>query len=174
MAVDADNQLIGGTYCKAEVSPGLLQGEGQQLTQHEMDVLWRLFVEIGRCWENALSDSANMKSSWLEFIRVKTTTSPSYSAEYSNAVSVVDEVTAIYGEEKAFALLFLQNGIPLGPPITKIAHAKRYVIDEFIRVQLVAGGFKAFGGRNYNGYLGGSRYNIRPRVRAYLPQDGET
>src|SRR4051794_31122454 len=117
---------IGGEYCRADLEPGLLQGEGQFLTDYERDSLWRLFCEIGRCWHDVINDSANLKSTWLEFIETRTTNSPSYVAEYSNAVSVVDELIEIHGEVDAFALLFLSKGIPDGPPVTRLAHAKRY------------------------------------------------
>ena len=171
MAEPATN-LIGGEYCAAPLDPGMLVGEGQTLTHHERDELWRLFVEIGRCWNDTRHDSANQKSSWLEFIEARTMRSPSYVAEYSNAVLVIAELIRIYGETNAYTLLLLRSGVPGGPPLTRLAHAKRYVVDEFIRVNVVAGGFKAFGGHNYNGYLGGSRYNEKAVVRAYQPKAG--
>ncbi len=83
----------------------------------------------------------------------------------------------MYGHEDAFRRLFLENGIPDGPPTTRLAHAKTYVIDEFIRVQVVASGFKGFAqpaSLNYKGYVGGSRYIETPRVRAYQPKGGAT
>jgi hypothetical protein len=161
------NQLVGGEFGKARLDPGLIVGEGQFLTDSERRMLWRIFQEIGRCWNNVLNDSDNLKSSWLEFIEAKTTTSPSYIAEYSNAVQVVDELIEIYGEKEAFSRLFLRHGIPTDPPLTRLAHAKKYVVDEFIRVNIVAGGFRSFGGRNYNGYVGGSRYNELSVVREH-------
>ena len=170
--------MIGGEYCQFPLEPGLLPSEGQQLTPYERDALWRLFQAIGRVWENlhpAATDSANLKSSWLDFIEAKLGYDPSYVAEYSSAVLCVDELTEEHGEDEAYRLLFLDNGIPDGPPTTRLAHAKKYVVDEFIRVNVVASGFKSFGapdnnGRNYKGYLGGSRYNLRARVRDYQPE----
>ena len=60
--------------------------------------------------------------------------------------------------------------------MTRLAHTKKFVVDEFIRVNIVASGFKSFGGpdnngRNYKGYIGGSRYNLRARVRNYEPSE---
>jgi hypothetical protein len=161
---------IGGKVCKAPLDANLLAGKRRILTDRERSSLWRIFMEIGRFWNNVLNDSDNLKSSWLEFIEAKTTSQPSYAAEYSNAVLVVDELITQYGEKEAFTRLFLRNGIPSGPPLTRLAHAKKYVVDEFIRVNIVAGGFRSFGGRNYNGYLGGSRYNELSVVRDYKPQ----
>ena len=177
MTENAGSKMIGGAFCKAELDPRLLPKEGQELTPYERGALWRLFQAIGRVWDNLHSsarDSANLKSSWLEFIEAKTRFEPSYVAEYSNAVLVVDELIELYGESNAFKLLFLDNGIPEGPPTTRLAHAKKYVIDEFIRVNVVASGFRSFGppggrGRNYKGYIGGSRYNLKARVRHYEP-----
>ena len=163
--------MIGGPFSHQEIGASLLPREGQNLTQIERDKLWRIFQQIGYFWDDLHSsakDSANLKSTWLEFIEAKTTCEPTYVAEYSNAASVVDELIELYGEKKAFALLFQNNGIPKNPPrppLTRLEHAKKYVVDEFIRVNVVASGFKSFGCKNYSGYLGGSRYNLKPRVR---------
>lgn len=174
-----ERELIGGFLCRDSVDSSMLSARGQKLTPAEYDSLWRIFQEIGRCWKNLFpkaTDSANLKSSWLDFILAKTETEPSYSAEYSNAVVCVNELIEIYGEKEAYRRLFLENGIPDGPPLTRIAHVKKYVINEFIRVNVVASGFKSFGapenrGRNYKGYLGGSRYNLHPKVRSYNESD---
>jgi hypothetical protein len=163
------SEPIGGPLCQTKLAPGLLTGEGQILTQYERDALWKIFVQIGVCWKNVHQESVGLKSSWLEFIDAKTSVAPSYAAEYSNAVLVVDELIALYGEPDAFDHLFFVNGIPDGPPLTRLAHAKRYVVDEFIRVQIVASGFRGFGGKNrglnYNGFIRGTRYNWTKRVR---------
>lgn len=171
-AVDSGIDPAACPRCFSTLEPGLLVGEGQTLTKYERDALWRLFVYIGRCWKNVSKDSMGLKSSWLEFIAAKTETSPSYTAEYSNAVLVIDELIAHYGEADAFYRLFFQNGIPSGPPLTKLAHTKAYVVDEFIRVQIVASGFRGYGGRknrgkNYNGFVRGSRYNWTERTRSF-------
>jgi hypothetical protein len=157
--------------CFSKLEPTLLVGEGQTLTDYERDALWRLFVYIGKCWKNVPKNSIGLKSSWLEFIAAKTETAPSYAAEYSNAVLIVDELIAHYGEADAFDRLFFNNGIQSGPPATALAHAKQYVVNEFIRVQIVASGFRGFGGKNrgknYNGFVRGSRYNWTERTRSF-------
>jgi hypothetical protein len=163
---------IGGEISHATVAAALLDPEDRPLGQLEIDRLWEIFVEIGNCWGNMSGGSDSIKSSWREFIQAKITDPPSYVGEYRNCISVVQELLGMYGHGEAFRRLFLDNGIPDLPPTTRLAHAKRYVIDEFIRVQIVAGGFKGFvqpGPLNYNGYVGGSRYNLTPRVRAYRP-----
>lgn len=164
--------LIGGAFCHEGIDAGLLTGEGQRLSETEREFLWELFQAIGHAWDDVKYDN-NLRSSWLEFIEAKTTVSPSYTAEYANAVSVIKELKLIHGEVNAYTLLFFRNGIPPGPPTTRLAHAKKYVVDEFIRVNIVASGFKAFGGKNYNGYIAGSRYNRFPKVRVLKEQTRE-
>jgi len=160
--------MIGGSICGEPLPPGLLPGDGQSLSTEYQEVLWRLFVEIGKCWHNVLWESSNLKSSWLEMVQAKTTVAPSYVQEYINAVYVVRELMDMLGDD-AFDQLFLHNGIPPGPPTTRLAHAKKYVIDEFITMQVMASGFKHYGGKNYHGYIKGSRYNLVPPVRTYVP-----
>lgn len=171
------HRVVGEEFCNTSVSPGLFNGAGQSLTPYEKVRLWEVFQAIGIAWEDLhpnKTDSSNLKSSWLDFINAKTESEPSYVAEYSNAVSCIDELEDKYGTEDAYHLLFFKNKIPSGPPLTKLAHFKKFVIDEFIRVNIVASGFKSFGGpdnhgKNYKGYLGGSRYNLRARVKSYEP-----
>ena len=160
--------LIGGPFCADEIGPGMIVGEGQRVTDAERAGLWRLFQQIGRAWDCAKHDSLEVRSSWLEFVEAKSTVSPSYTGEYSNAVLVCAELEDVHGDD-AYRRLFFDNGIPAGPPMTRLAHAKRFVADEFMSVQIVAGGFKSFGDLNYKGFVGGSRFNIQARVRTWPP-----
>jgi hypothetical protein len=163
-----DVDLIGGAFCAMEIGPGMIAGEGQALTDHERDGLWRLFQEIGRAWECAKNDSLEVHSSWVEFVEAKSTVSPSYTGEYSSAVLVCEDLVEVHGDD-GYRRLFFDNGIPPGPPMTRLAHAKRFVVDEFITVQIVAGGFKSWGDLNYKGFVGGSRFNIQARVKTWPP-----
>ena len=187
--------MIGGEICKQRLASQLLAAEPRKLTRAEIDGLWRIFVAIGTVWKNTVHDSAGLKSSWLEFLTAKTMSWPSYVSEYVNALEVVEELIKIYGETEAFENLFLDNGRPLdnkGTPLnkplckndipikldTRIAHAKHFVVDEFIRVQVVAGGFRNFirqhdteirpeNNVNYNGFIAGSRFNRIKPVRPF-------
>jgi hypothetical protein len=188
------NATIGGVICKQPLAGGLLAAEPRRLTHAEIDGLWRIVVAIGRVWQNSVYESAGLKSSWLDFLIAKTTVRPSYVAEYVNALEVVAELVGMYGETAAFEKLFFEAGKPDqadvppdkppakgGAPMkldTRLAHAKHFVVDEFIRVQVVAGGFRNFirpvqGGVrpennvNYNGYISGSRFNRIKPVRPY-------
>jgi hypothetical protein len=163
------SSMIGGPLCRQPAPPGLIDPEDQILSAVGREALWQIFVKIGRFWRNIEEDSAGLRSSWLEFIQAKTREPPSYAGEYANAVSVVGELVALYGKS-AYPLLFLRNGIPPGPPTTRLAHAKQYVVDEFIRVQIVASGFRGFDqptSLNYNGFIRGSRFNERSVARLY-------
>jgi hypothetical protein len=158
--------MIGGNYCQTAVPADLLPGDLQQLTARELNVLWRLFQAIGRTWRDSSFDSVNIHSGWVEFIHAKTTVAPSYTGEYSNAVSCVGELVEMYGEAQALEKLFLESGVDSqAPPVTRLAHAKVYVVDEFIRVQVSQEGFKSWQGHNYKGFVGGSRFNRKPRAR---------
>jgi len=176
--------MIGGEVCKQKLTRQLLPAEPRDLTRAEIDGLWRIFAVIGTIWKNTVHDSAGLKSSWLEFLTEKSLIQPSYVAEYVNALEVVEELIRTYQESHAFEMLFLHNGIPLdsiGHYLldTRLAHAKHFVVDEFIRVQIVAGGFKNFirpqqatgilpeNIVNYNGFIAGSRFNRIKPVRSY-------
>lgn len=160
--------MIGGAVCNEKVEPGMLVGDRQMLSHGDREFLWRVFVKIGETWKNVRYESSNLKSSWLEMLAAKTSVAPSYTAEYVNAVRVVQELIDMYGDD-AYRRLFLDNHIPDGPPVTRLAHAKKFVINEFIIMQVMASGFKHFGGKNYAGYVKGSRYNEIPLVREYRP-----
>lgn len=161
--------LIGGDISRAKIDSGLIPVESNILTELQRDRLWELFIEIGQNWRTRRGayDTANLRSSWLEFIDAKTRYAPSYVGEYVNAAEVLDELIDMYGRDAAYSKLFFESGIAPGSTVTRIGHLKRFVVDEFIRMHITAGGHKSFGGENYHGYLGGSRYTRTPRVRAY-------
>ncbi len=164
-----DPLTIGGGVSKAQVEPGLIPAESNILTERQRDRLWELLIEIGQNWRTRRGayDTANLRSSWLEFIDAKTSYEPSYVGEYINAAEVLNELIDMYGRDAAYSKLFFESGIEPGSTDTRIGHLKRFVVDEFIRMHITAGGHKSFGGENYHGYLGGSRYTRTPRVRAY-------
>jgi hypothetical protein len=159
--------------------PKLLESPTDQLEPSEIERLWDLFQQIGRTWDNVSAGSAGQRSSWLEFIDLRCTKKPSYLAEYRSALQVVQELVDAYGLVEGYRQLFF-NGKLTGETkdpsktMSRLRHAKVFVVDEFIRVQIVAGGFRGFGGRNraynYNGFLRGTRYNRVQRVRTYRPK----
>lgn len=164
--------MIGGTISKDAAPATLIDPEADSITSLTRESLWEIMVAIGHAWGNLEDDSVAVRSSWLEFIRAKVEQPPSYAGEYQNAVAVLQELKGLYGDQ-AFHKLFFEAGIPPGPPVTRLAHAKHYVVDELIRMQVVASGFRGFArpsSFNYKGFVGGSRYNRLPRVRRYEPE----
>jgi hypothetical protein len=174
------SRLIGGAVCAQSLRPTLLPADPRHPTQDEIDGLWRAFVAIGDAWQNTVHNSAGLRSSWLDFLIQKCTTRPSYIAEYVSALDVFDELIDMYGDSNAFPTLFFESGVDnMAPPLTRLAHAKQFVINEFIRVQIVVGGFKNFITPqpadlrpdeivNHRGFIAGSRYNRVKPVRVYL------
>ena len=50
-------------------------------------------------------------------------------------------------------------------PDTSISRLRRFVVEEFIRVYVASGGFRTYGGKNYGGFVSGSRYRQSPPYR---------
>lgn len=167
----------------------------QKLSEQHVEQLWTIFEQIGENWKDTYNQSKNLRSSWLEMIKVKTESHPSYYAEYINAITVMQELSNIYGEDKAYKQVFFEYQVPTSADNPKehdlstlLAHCKHYVINEFIRMQVLAGGFKHFGGEsnqnefnkaikvkgvNYKGFIKGSRYAHHSLVRTYSPGSEE-
>lgn len=153
------------------VGPDLIPPPARALSDGEIAALWEIVVEIGRAWRNVDDDSASLRSTFRELIHVRTSTAPSYVGEYVSAVAVLDELRREHGPD-AFRHLFFSVVVPPNrAPETRLEHAKRFVVDELIRMQVLSGGFKSFGAVNYKGYMGGSRFNEHPPVRTGRPED---
>lgn len=170
--------IVLGPVCNEVIPEGLIQAENQVLTAIQREFLWELFVQIGHVWGNVKYESSNLKSSWLEMIAAKSNVSPSYTGEYINATYVMQELIDLNGED-AYRKFFLEYKQPnqnitkdhtREALITRIAHAKIFVVNEFIIMQVMGSGFKHFGGKNYHGYVKGSRYSEQDLVRVYKPE----
>ncbi|TDQ21881.1 hypothetical protein [Tenacibaculum caenipelagi] len=174
--------MIGGPVCNEALSAELIFAEGQHLTHQNKEALWEIFEAIGKNWSNTNYDSNNQRSSWFEMIKAKTENAPNYTGEYVNAIYVLNELKTMYGKDEAFKKLFFESGIDNSqPPTTRLAHCKIYVVNEFIRMQIMAGGFKSWGtkyggeeAKNYHGFLAGTRYNRTPKVRSYTPENPQS
>lgn len=156
----------------------MIESAPRALTASEIAGLWEIFAAINETWElfhtrdpaHPVKDASNLRSTWLEFIglRADSGDSPSYVGEYDNALAVASRLKAKAGDQPVHIalkpLLFAPGDAP-----TPLANAKHYVVDEFISVMVVASGFKEFGGRNYDGFLGGSRFNRVTRVVTPVP-----
>ncbi|MEH6592763.1 MAG: hypothetical protein V7746_21025 [Halioglobus sp.] len=158
---------------------GMLGGKGRPLRNEEIESLWEICCEINNKWrlfcsaDNTPTVHAlnRMHSSWLEFIRLRADPQHdyqglSYIAEYENAIEVASKLKRA-DPENAFSLLFSVDAqVPSNPtidgsppPVDPMLHAKKFVVDEFMTVMIVAGGFRQFGGENYNGFVAGSRFS---------------
>lgn len=184
-------------YWNDEVIVGTLDDtpDDQPLTPSERKRLWEMFQQIGRHWSNVYKDSAGQRSSWLEFINLrcapretnrdkhKPLQPPGYLRKYRDAIKVLDALVEATNLEQGFQS-FLNHQPPRDQEKkivlkTRLDFAKFFVVDEFIKMQIVAGGFRGFGSdefgrnrrklraRNYNGFVRGSRYNRLQRVRAF-------
>ena len=192
--MEQENNTMGGKLCHTIVAPTLIFSEPCTLPESQIEKLWQIFAQIGDHWKDVYNESKNLKSAWLEMVKVKTEQQPSYSAEYNNAILVIEELTRLYGEQDAYQKLFFNYKIPqsqaekgVAKPhlllTTLLAHTKYYVVDEFIRMQVLSGGFKHFGGQsntsgevikvkglNYKGFVKGSRYRNEDLVRTFEPK----
>lgn len=161
---------------------GLLPSVTGSLEPGEIEALWELFQQVGRIWNNAFNDSAGQRSSWLEFVTLRCLEEPSYLEEYHSAIRVIQELIQEHGLVDGYRRLLLNEELSQATKKregikTRLHHAKVYVVDEFIRMQVVAGGFRGFGGNNraynYNGFVRGTRYNRVQRVRTYRPNNDD-
>jgi len=177
--------LISRAYYTEPLPASLIYSEPRALAASEIDALWEIFTAINRAWSlfhtrdpaHPVLDASNLRSTWLEFVRLRaeSTSQPSYVGEYENAIRVVAALRA-EGDGDPFERLFFDrdlvgaspNAHEAAPMSTRAAHAKDYVVDEFISVMVIASGFKEFGGRNYNGFLGGSRFNRVTKIAAHV------
>lgn len=172
-----------GRFRDEVVASEMLAAEPRGLNTNEMDRLWDLFHAVGEFWKNTTDESAGQRSSWTEFVILRSTQAPSYIAEYENALAVIAELQKEFGD-KAYHQLFQHKF--KDKPQTRMDHTKKFVVDEFIRMQIVAGGFRGFGSApdgtnraklrplNYNGFVRGSRYNRLVQVRDYPPKANES
>lgn len=152
------------------------------LQQSEREVLWTIATAIYETWQLDSTDKdpfahhvSHLYSTWCEHVNLRAQPSaqsrlPSYVGEYENAINIATDLMAVDPAAKPAAalqrLLFARPkssgtsptsaGIRLDTPLL---HAKRYVVDEFITVLIVGGGFRQFAGWNYNGFIGGSRFD---------------
>ncbi|TWU09734.1 hypothetical protein [Allorhodopirellula heiligendammensis] len=136
------------------------------LTDDQVEVLWRLFVAIHTCWgDEQACRVEDMASRWREFIQVKIAGTPSYWKHYVDACDILAELEEEHGSD-LYAFLFMEGQVHRSTE-KQIVAFKRYVVDEFIRVYVNSGGFRSFGGRNYAGFVSGSRFRTQRPYRTF-------
>ncbi len=156
--------MIGGAVAATPVSETMLRGAPGTLSANELQQLWRVFAAIARTWGAEGDNPDYQYSQWREFVTIRTTTEPSYLAEYRAGLEVLAELVQFYGESLWHPLFFAHAA----EPGTRLAHFRQYVVEEFMQVWLTAGGFKTYGAGNYNSYVSGSRFAVTPPYR-FLP-----
>lgn len=139
--------------------------ESQTLADDEMEELWKLFREIHEAWGSVASRPDDMASQWQEFIQLKVSESPSYLEQYRHACELLSELRQTHGD-RLYQYLFFDGELHRHRD-SRLASLKRYVIDEFIRVYVSSSGFRSFGGKNYTGFVSGSRYRSQRPYRSY-------
>jgi hypothetical protein len=149
-----------------ELPPDLLPSATGKLEPEQIERLWEVFVAIANFWGDA--DPTPLWSQWLEFLELRTAQAPSYLEEYRNAIRVLDDRKRGQSDPGLTKLLSASGVPPRDPVTTPLGHLKRYVVDEFIWVWLATGGFRTYGAGNYNGYISGSRFAVRPPYRGLL------
>jgi hypothetical protein len=153
-----------------------IAAQPRPLDPSELEGLWQIATAIYATWELNTAeagdpfaqDVTHLRSTWTEHVRLRAQPSAasrlvSYVGEYENALKIVGDLAVAQPTADLSAalqkLLFAGTQAGSGAPLnTPLLHAKRYVVDEFITVLIVGGGFRQFGGWNYNGFLGGSRF----------------
>jgi len=138
------------------------------LEQETFDAMFELFSQIGIFWQN-IADSKPYKSRLYAFMQNRIRLRPSYDDYYKIAHKTLTVLIAELGEEKAYQFLFTNTEINKSqseiydlPYKEKcLALTRQKVSNEFVAYQLALGGFKAFGAKNYLGYIGG----------AYIPDE---
>lgn len=149
------------------LKPGLLTGPDLALSEEEVDWLWTLFVAIAAYWKKGFATGL-LRSRWLDMIESFCGGDPSYLAEYRNAAATYRSLTDAFGPEDAARKFYGDTVIDDEEAATnRLLHAKYYVGHQFIGCFLAAGGFRAFvpKARNYQGFMGGSRFREWAPVR---------
>lgn len=115
--------------------------------------LWQLFTRMAARWQMRVDlDEAGL----AEFLRAKTAEAPSYLTEYRAAGEILDEVEhEMRRDPMAFDQLFRMPTGLAAFESTRLGRLQKYVIGEFLELQMAHGGFRDFGYRNYRGYAGG-------------------
>lgn len=147
--------------------PDMLSGPDLALSEEEMDSLWSLFSAIASYWKDDFAIHL-LRSRWRDMVEAYSDGDPSYLAEYRNAAGTYSSLISEFGAEGAMRKFYGETVITKSDEaLTRLLHAKFYVGNQFIGCFLAAGGFRAFipKARNYQGFMGGSRFREWPPVR---------
>lgn len=136
------------------------------LSTTEIDTLWRLFAAIPKQWDVVFNVDL-LRSRWNDMIEARSGPPIDKREAYINAAAVFAALESSRTDD-CLQLIFVDTVISTAKQnMTRLEHAKLFVVNEFIRCFVTMGGFHAFvrEGRNYAAFLGGSRFRDWPPVR---------
>lgn len=139
----------------------------EPLSEGQVAILWDLFTGIDVHWKLQYPVDL-LRSRWLDMIEACRAESPDHTAEYINAALVFDALVTGLGRAGAIDKFFGQTNVQkIDQAVTRLGHAKFFVGNGFIRCFVACGGFRGFvpKGRNYSGFMGGSRFREWAPVR---------
>ncbi len=147
-----------------DIGSDQLTSPNDALSGEELEKLWSVLAGIENAWDLA-PISHGLRRQWDDMIEARSLDPGSYLPEFKNAVGVLEELSGLEPAE-FIDLVFYQTIVRRpGDVKTRLDHAKFFVFNDFIRFLIMSGGFKQFGARNYNGFMGGSRFADAPPVR---------
>ena len=123
--------------------------------------LYLLFTHIGRHWDN-LPEPERYRSELFVFVQNRINLYPIYQSYYSIASEIILSLSAELGERACFEKIFTDPFANMPPVDSDLSILRQKVSNEFIDFQLSIGGFRAFGAKNYPGYIGGSYIPAQP------------
>ncbi len=134
------------------------------------DTLYELFEHIGRYWHNA-EDSRNYQSELYIFIQNRINLYPIYQEYYRISSLTLRQLIEENGKEEAYQIVFTDPFANTPPVDSNLSIVRQKVSNEFVSLQLSLGGFKAFGAKNYPGFIGGAYIPGKPAP--YRTKGGE-
>jgi hypothetical protein len=145
----------------------LIATASEPLSEDQVKTLWALFTGIDTHWRLGLPVNL-LRSRWLDMLEARRAEAPDYTGEYANAASVFAALVQSSGLDAAIAKFYGDTKLKSADEaVTRLGHAKFYVGNDFIRCFMACGGFRGFvkQGRNYAGFMGGSRFREWAPVR---------
>ena len=118
-----------------------------RLHESQLEQIWQIFDHIGQVWENRDFCTIQSLDQLEPIITLKTTRVPSYLTEYRAALTIFQQLREDLDPQRALHRLYFESGDE---------HLRRYVIEEFLRLQIAHGGFRFLPYQNATGYAGGS------------------
>jgi hypothetical protein len=124
-----------------------------------------LFAYIGERW-SLPATGARRETIVADLIAMKTTITPSYFTEYTEAARVLAEIERVTGSSRvACERLFAAPGAEPVAESSRLGRARWFVCAEFVSWFMAVDGFGRYGYRNYRGFMGGSFAQRPPPYR---------